>query len=75
MPHRNKSHQFTHLKFEISEIEHEISHMKVDLEYFQQQGLLIRQLIQEREQRISELVHRVDRTENFKSRLRGDSDE
>ena len=50
MPIRNRFNRSLQMKFEISELDHEIRQMQVDLDYSQKQGLLIRQAIEEKEQ-------------------------
>lgn len=71
---RNGFNPLLKLKFDISGIEHEIKQMEVDLEYFQQQGLLIRQAIEEKENTMRELFEKMNRFQDI-SKLRRDYDE
>lgn len=73
MPSRNRINPLLGLKFEISSIEHDIEQMQSDLEYFQKQGLLIREAIQDKEQHMSRLVSRMARFQNIETRTRRDS--
>ena len=75
MPMRNRFNRSIQMKFEISEIEHEIKQMQVDLEYSQKQGLLIRQAIEEKEGRMDELIRRLERLESIESRVGGETED
>ncbi len=63
MPMRSKSKHSLQIKFEVSEIDHEIQRMQVDLEFSQKQGLLIRQAIEEKQQQMEQLLRRLDKME------------
>ena len=66
MPSRSRFNRSIQLKFEISEIDHEIQQMQVDLDYSQKQGLLIRQAIEEKEHQMEELIRRLERQEQLR---------
>ncbi len=61
MPLQNRFNNTLQMKFEISEIDHEIQRMQVDLEYSQNQGLLIRQAIEEKQQRMEKQIRRLEK--------------
>ena len=63
MPMRNRFNRSLQMKFEISELDHEIQQLQVDLDYSKKQGLLIRQAIKEKEQQMQEMCRRFDRHE------------
>jgi hypothetical protein len=63
MPIRNRFNRSLQMKFEVSEIDHDIQRMQVDLEFSQKQGLLIRQAIEEKQQRMENLIRRLEKTE------------
>ena len=63
MPMRSKPNHSLQIKFEVSEIDHDIQRMQVDLEFSQKQGLLIRQAIEEKQQRMENLIRRLEKTE------------
>ena len=66
MPIRNRFNRSLQMKFEISELDHEIRQMQVDLDYSQKQGLLIRQAIEEKEHQMEELIRRLERQEQLR---------
>ena len=61
MPLQNRFNNTLQIKFEISEIDHEIQRMQVDLEYSQNQALLIRQAIEEKQQRMEKQIRRLEK--------------
>lgn len=61
MPMRSKFNQSLQMKFEISEIEHDIQRMQVDLEFSQKQALLIRQAIEEKQQRMEKQIRHLEK--------------
>ena len=61
MPLQNRSNNTLQMKFEIAEIDHEIQRMQVDLEYSQNQALLIRQAIEEKQQRMEKQIRRLEK--------------
>lgn len=61
MPLQNRFNHTLQMKFDISEIEHEIQRMQVDLEYSQKQAMLIRQAIEEKQQRMEQQIRRLER--------------
>jgi hypothetical protein len=63
MSMQSKPSRSLQIKFEVSEIEHDIQRMQVDLEFSQKQGLLIRQTIDEKQQRMENLIRRLERME------------
>ena len=63
MSMQSKPSRSLQIKFEVSEIEHDIQRMQVDLEFSQKQGLLIRQTIDEKQQRMENLIRRLEKTE------------
>jgi len=66
MPIRNRFNRSLQMKFEISELDHEIRQMQVDLDYSQKQGLLIRQAIKEKERQMEGLFRRLERQEQLR---------
>jgi len=66
MPIRNRFNRSLQMKFEISELDHEIRQMQVDLDYSQKQGLLIRQAIEGKERQMEELLRRLERQEQLR---------
>jgi len=63
MSMKSKVNHSLQIKFEVAEIEHDIQRMQVDLEYSQKQGLLIRQAIEEKQQRMENLIRRLEKME------------
>lgn len=61
MPLQNRFNNTLQIKFEISEIDHEIQRMQVDLEYSQKQGMLIRQAIEEKEKQMEQQIRRLEK--------------
>ena len=61
MPLQNRFNNTLQIKFEISEIDHEIQRMQVDLEYSQKQAMLIRQAIEEKQQRMEKQIRRLEK--------------
>ncbi len=61
MPLQNRFNNTLQIKFEISEIDHEIQRMQVDLEYSQKQAMLIRQAIEEKQQRMEQQIRRLEK--------------
>ncbi len=61
MPLQNRFNNTLQIKFEISEIDHEIQRMQVDLEYSQKQAMLIRQAIEEKQQRMEQQSRRLEK--------------
>lgn len=65
---RHRAEHLSSIKFEIAEREHEIQLMQVDLEFSQKQALLIRQTIEEKQERMEQLIRRLERTEMRETR-------
>ena len=61
MPLQNRFNHTLQMKFEIAEIDHEIQQMQVDLEYSQNQAMLIRQAIEEKQQRMEQQIRRLEK--------------
>lgn len=61
MPLQNRFNNTLQMKFEIAEIDHEIQRMQVDLEYSQNQALLIRQAIEEKQKRMEQQIRRLEK--------------
>ena len=61
MPLQNRFNNTLQMKFEIAEIDHEIQRMQVDLEYSQNQAMLIRQAIEEKQQRMEKQIRRLEK--------------
>ncbi len=61
MPLQNRFNNTLQMKFEIAEIDHEIQRMQVDLEYSQKQAMLIRQAIEEKQQRMEQQIRRLEK--------------
>ena len=70
-----KTNPIIKIKFDVSELEHEVLQMQGLLEFHQKQKMLIREGINEKEQRITELVTRIKKLEGYKSNTRRDFNE